>query len=125
MSELTNDCARVCACWLVFCLTPLAGHAANPGAGDGTATLPLERILDEHPRDPRAPLAAIVLARVEMDVLERPLRAREALRRAEALGVPRALQPEIARRIDALDADAADADADGRLSPPAAPEPGP
>ena len=73
----------------------LSGHPRD-------AVAPLERLLAEHPGDPRAPIAAVVLGRVEMDALGRRERARAAFERAVELGVPAALRADVDRRLSAL-----------------------
>ena len=58
----------------------------------------LERVLDEHPEDPRAALAAFTLGRVE-SALDRPARAAEAFARAIAIGPPAALHEDAMARL--------------------------
>jgi hypothetical protein len=65
----------------------LSGHASE-------ARLPLERIVAEHPKDGRAPLAALTLGRVELRALGQPQAASEALAKAIALGLPRGIAEE-------------------------------
>ncbi len=67
----------------------LSGHAAD-------ATGPLKRVMSEHRGDPRAPLAAFTLGRVELDQLGRP---RDA---AASFAAARALDPNGALAEDAL-----------------------
>lgn len=63
----------------------------------------LAAILREHPDDRRAALAAFTLARLELDVLDRPDAALDALERALALGLPAAIVVDAhARRVEAL-----------------------
>jgi transmembrane sensor len=73
----------------------LSGHPAD-------AVHPLERLLAEHPRDAQAPLAAVILGRLEMDALHRPSRAVSALEQAIALGVPAALADDVEGRLAIL-----------------------
>ena len=75
----------------------LSGHPRE-------AVAPLERMIAEHPGDPRAPVAAVMLGRLEMDRLVRPERARRAFERARELGLPAALAPDVDRRLARLDA---------------------
>ncbi|MBX3273295.1 MAG: FecR domain-containing protein [Sandaracinaceae bacterium] len=49
--------------------------------------------------DPRAALAAYTLGRLEMDELRRPARARSALRRALALGLPERIAQQARQRL--------------------------
>ena len=63
----------------------------------------LQRLLDLHPDDPQAPLAALLLGRIEMDQLHRPARAQEALRRALQLGLPQALRADVHQRLQKLE----------------------
>lgn len=76
-------------------LADIARLSGHPRA----AVNPLERLIRDYPRDPRAPLAAVMLGRLEMDLLHRPERARRALERALELGVPAALREDVARRL--------------------------
>jgi hypothetical protein len=62
----------------------LSGHSPE-------AAPPLERILDEHASDPRAPLAALTLGRIQLRSLGAPAAAVRSVRRALALGVPAGL----------------------------------
>lgn len=71
-------------------LLALADVARNSGHPE-EAVLPLELVMDEHPRDPRAPLSAFTLGRLCLDRLDRPRRAARAFDRAVELGLPRAL----------------------------------
>jgi len=73
----------------------LSGHPAD-------AVHPLERLLAEHPRDAQAPLAAVILGRLEMDSLHRPARAVSALEQAIELGVPAALADDVEGRLAVL-----------------------
>jgi hypothetical protein len=52
---------------------------------------PLERIVAQHGNDPRAPLAAITLGRIELRTLGNPIQAARALQTALALHVPEGL----------------------------------
>lgn len=72
----------------------LSGHASE-------AIEPLERLSRDYPSDPRAPLAAIVLGRVQMQRGDRDA-ALEAFARAESLGIPAALRDDVARRVASL-----------------------
>jgi transmembrane sensor len=70
----------------------LSGHPRE-------AVAPLERILATFTHDPQAPLAAFALARLELDVLDRPRRAVTALERALALGTPQSLREDVRVRL--------------------------
>lgn len=75
----------------------LSGHPAG-------AVAPLRRVIDRHPRDSRAALAALTLGRIEMDSLGHPARAKAALNKALQLGLPRSLQWDAKSRLKALEA---------------------
>ncbi|HEY8088312.1 MAG TPA: FecR family protein [Polyangiaceae bacterium] len=70
----------------------LSGHP-------GDAVTPLSRVLSEHADDPRAPLAAFTLGRLELDTLMHPALAAEAFARAIALGLPQSLQEDAHARL--------------------------
>jgi transmembrane sensor len=70
----------------------LSGHPAE-------AVAPLERILSGFAGDPQAPLAAFALGRLELDALDRPRPAAQALERALILGVPRSLREDVRARL--------------------------
>jgi transmembrane sensor len=59
----------------------LSGHPAD-------AVEPLERVVAEYPSDPRAPLAAFTIGRVELESLAAPGAAARAFEQALALGIP-------------------------------------
>jgi transmembrane sensor len=59
----------------------LSGHPTE-------AVNPLERVVQEHAGDSRAPLAAFMLGRVELDSLGAPAAGARAFQRAIALGIP-------------------------------------
>lgn len=67
------------------------------------AVAALQRLLDLHPDDPQAPLAALLLGRIEMDQLQRPARAKVALQRALQLGLPQALRADVHQRLGKLE----------------------
>jgi hypothetical protein len=71
----------------LFALADVARLSGHPRE----AAPPLERILDEHSSDPRAPLAALTLGRVQLRSLAAPAAAARSVRRAFALGVPAGL----------------------------------
>jgi transmembrane sensor len=76
-------------------LARLSGHPAE-------AIAPLRRVVDEHPSDARAGLAAFSLGRVESQ-LGHPLRAANAFREALVLGLPVGLEEDaMARSAEAL-----------------------
>lgn len=67
------------------------------------ALVSLSRITGEHATDPRAGLAAFMIARIEQDTLSRPRAAAEALDEALRLGLPEELREAArARRFEAL-----------------------
>lgn len=73
----------------------LSGHAAQ-------AIGPLERILTQHARDPRAPLAAFTLGRLHLDELGNPRAAAEAFALARRLRSDGPLaQDALAREVEA------------------------
>jgi transmembrane sensor len=74
----------------------ISGHPAD-------AVDPLERILADHADDPRAPLAALTLGRIQLRSLGEPARAARALQRAVALRLPEGLEEDAsALLIEAL-----------------------
>ena len=74
----------------LLALADVARLSAHPS----DAITPLSRVLGEHPSDPRAPLAAFTLGRLQLDSLKRPAPAAEAFARAIALGLPQSLQED-------------------------------
>ena len=65
----------------------------------------LQRLLALYPRDTRAPLAALTLARLQLDALNRPRDAARNFQRALELGLPLALREDaLAIRVRALHA---------------------
>jgi transmembrane sensor len=73
----------------------LSGHPA-------LAVDPLRRLMDEHPRDPRAAVAALTLGRLQLDALDQPEAAVTSLERALELGVPARLsETTLARLVEA------------------------
>lgn len=83
----------------------LSGHPAE-------AVAPLTRLVEEHPNDPNAGLAAFSLGRVE-ETLHHPARAAMAYARAESLGLPEDLIGDVlARRASALERAASHAEAE-------------
>ena len=68
----------------------------------GDAVAPLDRLLRDHARDPRAPLAAFTLGRVQLDDLGRPREAAGSFRRAQQLDPEGPLaQDALAREVEA------------------------
>lgn len=63
------------------------------------AVAPLERLLSAHPTSHEAPLAAVMLARLQQDVLGSPREAARALERAIAIGVPVSLTADVDGRL--------------------------
>jgi len=73
----------------------LSGHASE-------AVPYLQRVVDRHPSDPRAPLAAFTLGGVLMNQLGRPREAEAAYSRARAMSPSSALsQDALARQVEA------------------------
>jgi transmembrane sensor len=73
----------------------LSGHASE-------AVPYLQRVVDRHPTDPRAPLAAFTLGGVLMNQLGRPREAEAAYARARAMSPSSALsQDALARQVEA------------------------
>jgi transmembrane sensor len=70
----------------------LSGHP-------GDAVVPLARVVREHADDPRAPLAAFMLGRLELDALGDAPGAEDSFRRAIALGVPSGLLEDAYARL--------------------------
>jgi len=62
----------------------LSGHP-------GDAVAPLERIVSEHPDDPRAPLSAFTLGKIHLSALGRPALAAKDFERALVMGLPSGL----------------------------------
>jgi transmembrane sensor len=74
----------------------LSGHPRE-------AVAPLQRIVNEHERDPRAALSAFALGRIRLDSLGEPAAAARDFERALVLGLPRALSEDAhARVVEAL-----------------------
>jgi hypothetical protein len=71
----------------LFALADVARLSGHPQE----AAPPLERILEEDSSDPRAPLAALTLGRIQLRSLGAPAAAARSVRRALALGVPAGL----------------------------------
>ncbi len=80
-------------------LLELADRARESGR-PADAVAPLRRLLDVHPRDSRAPLAAFTLGRVLLDSLHRPAEAAEAFARAQS-PVSALHEDALAREVDA------------------------
>lgn len=74
----------------------LSGHP-------GEAVRPLEQIVNSHPGDGRAALAAFTLGRMQLDNLGQPAASARSFARALALGLPGGLAEDAsARRVEAL-----------------------
>lgn len=94
--EQRSERANVRELMLLADVARLSGHPAD-------AVRPLERLLAMYPRDPEAPLAAIILGRLER-ARGNHGRAAEVLGRAIELGVPSALSHDIrAERVIELE----------------------
>jgi transmembrane sensor len=70
----------------------LSGHSSE-------AVAPLTRVLDEHGGDPRAPIAAFTLGRVELDALGQAAAAAQTFARAISMGLPQGLREDAYARI--------------------------
>jgi transmembrane sensor len=80
----------------------LAADVARLSHHSGQAVAPLRRLLQGHPGDPRAPLAAFTLGRVLLDELGRPREAAQAFAQARALAPGGAMaQDALAREVEA------------------------
>lgn len=74
----------------------LSGHPRE-------AVAPLQRIVNEHERDPRAAVSAFALGRIRLDSLGEPAAAARDFEHALVLGLPRALSDDAqARVVEAL-----------------------
>jgi transmembrane sensor len=71
----------------LFALADVARLSGHPRE----AVEPLQRIVGEHSSDPRAPLAALTLGRIQLHSLQEPAAAAQSVQRALALGVPAGL----------------------------------
>ncbi|HMI93737.1 MAG TPA: FecR domain-containing protein [Polyangiales bacterium] len=79
--------------------------SARAGGRPEDAARALQRLLSAHPRDVRTPLAALTLARLQLDTLRRPREAARSFGRALELGLPQALREDaLASRVRALHA---------------------
>ena len=72
---------------------------ARLGGRARDAVASLERLLSVHGASPEAPLAAVMLARLQQDVLGSPREAARALERARAIGVPASLALDVEGRL--------------------------
>jgi transmembrane sensor len=78
-----------------------ASEAARRNGHPQDAVTSLQRLLGEHPRDPRAPYAAFILGRVLLEELHRPREAAAAFARVEALDANTPLvQDALAREVE-------------------------
>jgi TolA-binding protein len=82
--------ARAASATALLALADQARAAARPE----DAELALQRLLQRHPRDASAPLAALALGRIQQEQLHRPAAAAKTLRAALAAGVPLALRED-------------------------------
>jgi transmembrane sensor len=78
-----------------------ASEDARRSGHPGEAVASLQRLLDRHPRDPRAAYAAFILGRVLLEELDRPREAAAAFARVEVLD-PKTplLQDALAREVE-------------------------
>jgi transmembrane sensor len=79
-----------------------SGHPAD-------AVAPLSQVISAHGQDPRAPLAAFALGRLQLDALSQPGLAAQSFARAISLGLPRSLQEDAFARLVEARARAGDA----------------
>jgi transmembrane sensor len=80
----------------------LAADAARLSGHPAQAVPFLQRVTEQHPRDPRASLAAFTLAGVLLHQLDRPREAEAAYARARSLALSPALaQDALARQVEA------------------------
>jgi transmembrane sensor len=80
----------------------LAADVARLSHHPADAVAPLERVVRDHARDPRAPLAAFTLGRVLLDELGRPQPAAAAFATARSLASDGPLAPDaLAREVEA------------------------
>jgi transmembrane sensor len=82
----------------------LLADAARLSGHPRDARALLERLVADHPNSSSAAVAAVVLGRLEMDVMERPAKARNAFERAVELGLPAALRSDVKGRLEELGA---------------------
>jgi transmembrane sensor len=83
----------------------LAADAARLSGHPSAAVPYLQRVVDQHESDPRAPLAAFTLGGVLMNQLDRPREAGAAYARARAMSPSSALsQDALARQVEAAHA---------------------
>jgi transmembrane sensor len=95
-------------------LLAAADRAREAGRADDGVAL-LRRLLAEHPRDPRAPLAAFTLGRVLLMELGRPREAAAAFAQARALAPQGPFAEDaLAREVEALAKAGAEGDARAR-----------
>lgn len=79
----------------LFTLADVARLSGHPAA----AITPLQRIVELHPNDPRAGVAAFTLGRVWFDALGNPGAAATAFQRALGLKLPQSLAEDAAARL--------------------------
>lgn len=91
---LRRETARADSGEDLFALADVARRSGHPSE----AVLPLERLEREFASSPRAPLAAVTLGRLELD-LGNAARAGKAFERALALHVPAALEEDVYARL--------------------------
>jgi transmembrane sensor len=91
----------------LLALADIARLSAHPA----DAVDPLSRVLDRHGGDPRAPLAAFTLGRIELDTLGQPAAAATAFQRAIRLGLPEGLTEDAYARLVEANAKAGEPEA--------------
>jgi transmembrane sensor len=91
---LRRETARAASGEDLFALADVARLSGHPAE----AVAPLERLEREFASSPRAPLAAVTLGRIELD-LGHPERASRAFERALALHVPAGLEEDVYARL--------------------------
>ncbi len=80
----------------------LASDVARLSGHPEQALAPLRRVLESHPGDPRAPLAAFTLGRILLDELGRPRQAADAFAQAQLLDPGGPLSEDaLAREVEA------------------------
>lgn len=76
-----------------------AADRARAEGAHGEAAEHLQRLVDDHPNDLRAPVAAFTLGRLRLERLGDPSAAAQAFERAIALGLPRTLEEDAHARL--------------------------
>jgi hypothetical protein len=90
--ERVSDSGEVADLLAVADVARLSGHPID-------AVAPLARVLTDHRTDPRAPLAAFTLGRVQADTIGNPAAAAQAFALAIVLGLPAGLVEDAYARL--------------------------